>query len=114
MATSNRSINFLCLNPKVQVFLTGRVTAVSMSLFAIFGGGAMVVRRTISQTPRVTRIVTVGDPELDMRRGSAVPAGRFERLREMLGKLTTKGRRTVSPMRSIGRELEESWPGGEF
>jgi hypothetical protein len=74
----------------------------------------MVVRRTLPQRPRVTATANVIDPELDMRRSSEFTAGTLERLREIFCKLIRKGRKPVSPMRSIGRELEESWPAGEL
>jgi len=59
---------------------------------------------TSNQTSRVV------EPELDMnRRGSRVPAGVFW-LRDFLRVFVPAGRLTGSPMRSVGRELEEAWP----
>ncbi len=71
----------------------------------------MAGQRTFPQTP-VIHSVNVIDPELDMRRSTQPPAGTIARLREGLRKLLSEGRMR-SPMRSIARELEESWPGGE-
>ena len=72
----------------------------------------MAGQRMLPQTP-VIQSVNVIDPELDMRRSTEAPAGTFARLRESLRKLVSEGRRMRSPMRSIARELEESWPAGE-
>jgi hypothetical protein len=73
----------------------------------------MAGQRRLPHTP-VIQSISVVDPELDMRRSTeTAPAGTLARLRENLRKLVGDGRRMRSPMRSIARELEESWPVGE-
>lgn len=69
--------------------------------------------RRLPQTPRLTGFVPISEPELDMRRDGLAPSGAFVRLLDRARKLISNRGSTVSPMRSIGRELEESWPTGE-
>jgi hypothetical protein len=66
-----------------------------------------------SDSPRLTQFVHTSEPELDMRRDLGAPTGTLTRLARMLRGLISARRITVAPMRSIGRELEESWPMGE-
>ncbi len=70
-------------------------------------------RRRSPQTPRTAGFVHISEPELDMRRDSARPSGAMERLLDAVRRLIFDRARMVSPMRSIARELEESWPAGE-
>lgn len=70
-------------------------------------------RRRSPQAPRTTGFVHISEPELDMRRDSARQSGAMERLFDALRRLIFDRASMVSPMRSIGRELEESWPAGE-
>jgi hypothetical protein len=70
-------------------------------------------RRRLLQTPRLAGSGHISEPELDMRREVPSPTGALTRVLEGLRKLISDGGRIVSPMRSIGRELEESWPTGE-
>ncbi len=70
-------------------------------------------RRRSPLTPRTAGLVHVSEPELDMRRDSARPSGAMERLFDLVRRMIFDRARMVSPMRSIGRELEESWPASE-
>jgi hypothetical protein len=70
-------------------------------------------RRRLPQTPRLSGFVHISEPELDMRREGGAQPGAFARLLELVRRLISDGGTIVSPMRSIGRELEESWPTGE-
>jgi hypothetical protein len=70
-------------------------------------------RRKSPQKSCVTEYVHVSEPELDMRRETRVESGALARLRAIVIRLVSGSRRMVSPMRSIGRELEESWPAQE-
>jgi len=71
-------------------------------------------RRGLPQTPRLTGFAHISEPELDMRRETTSQTGGvFARLLDAIRKLISDGGTIVSPMRSIGRELEESWPTGE-
>jgi hypothetical protein len=74
----------------------------------------MVGRSTLEQAPRTTTFVKVSDPELDMCRSPDAPAGTLDHVRALIRKLIVNGRNMVSPMRSIAREMEESWPAGEI
>ncbi len=70
----------------------------------------MVGRRRLPQTPRAAGFDSINDPEIDMRREAGVAPGTFLRLRKAIRKLVLDGRTMVLPMRSIAREMEESWP----
>ncbi len=70
-------------------------------------------RRKLPHTTQAALSANVIDPELDMCRSRDVPLGAVARLLQALRQLIADGRNMVSPMRSIGRELEESWPAGE-
>lgn len=70
-------------------------------------------RSTRPRTPQVTLSANIIDPEMDMCRSREVPLGALARLHQALRQLWLDGRNMVSPMRSIGRELEESWPARE-
>jgi hypothetical protein len=68
----------------------------------MMGGGLMM------GTGQSAKVV---EPELDMNRrsGQRIPPKLF-RLWDFLHLLAPGGRLTVSPMRSVARELEEAWP----
>ncbi len=70
-------------------------------------------RSRLPQTPRLSGFVHISEHELDMRREGRTQPGALARLFDMVRRLISNGGGTVSPMRSIGRELEESWPTGE-
>lgn len=70
-------------------------------------------RKRLPQGPHLIGQSHVNEPELDMRRHTAVERGVLARALDMIRKLIADGRGMVSPMRSIARELEESWPTGE-
>jgi hypothetical protein len=65
------------------------------------------------QPPRSTAFAQVSEPELDMPRKLRVRNRAFARLAEMIRGLISDRHIVVAPMRSIARELEESWPTGE-
>jgi KaiC/GvpD/RAD55 family RecA-like ATPase len=67
-------------------------------------------RRRLPQTSHLTGGSHINEPELDMRRYVQVEPTRLTRVYGVIRKLISDGRGVVSPMRSIGRELEESWP----
>ncbi len=73
----------------------------------------MVGWSTLAQAPQTTGPARISDPELDMCRSCEVPAGALDRLHDLIRKLIVNGRNLVSPMRSVARELEESWPAEE-
>ncbi len=76
--------------------------------------GEMDRRSRLPRAPRLTGFVHIAEPELDMRRECRPQPGAFARLLEALRKLISdRGTAVSPPMRSIGRELEESWPTGE-
>jgi hypothetical protein len=70
-------------------------------------------RERLPQEPHLTGLSHINEPELDMRRHGRVERGMLGRAFDMIRKLVADGRGMVSPMRSIARELEESWPTGE-
>ncbi len=70
-------------------------------------------RMRLAQAPHLSGLSHISEPELDMRRLERVESGVFARVYDRIRKLIADGRGVVSPMRSIGRELEESWPTGE-
>jgi hypothetical protein len=70
-------------------------------------------RRTSPHTGRLTELSHISEPELDMRRHAQVESGAWGRIYSMIRKLINN-RGIVSPMRSIAREMEESWPTGEY
>jgi hypothetical protein len=70
-------------------------------------------RGRLTQRPRADGMVGISEPELDMRRDRTVQTSAFTRLRKMFGAMISGSGSRVSPMRSIARELEESWPTGE-
>jgi hypothetical protein len=110
MATSNGLCKFSLPQAKsASVFDMPQQRRYHWSCLVSFGGGEMAGQRTFPQTPVVHSVI---DPELDMRRSTQPPAGTIARLRQSLRKLLSEGRMR-SPMRSIARELEESWPAGE-
>ena len=65
------------------------------------------------QEPRLTGLSHINEPELDMCRRPGVERGMLARALNLIRKLLADGRGIVSPMRSIARELEESWPTGD-
>ena len=65
------------------------------------------------QEPRLTGLSLIDEPELDMCRHPRVERGLLARGLDLIRKLVADGRGIVSPMRSIARELEESWPTGD-
>ncbi|MGO9057466.1 MAG: hypothetical protein ACLQU2_08785 [Candidatus Binataceae bacterium] len=67
----------------------------------------------LAQAPHLTGLSHISEPELDMCRYERVESGVLARIYDKLRKLIVERRGIVSPMRSIGRELEESWPTGE-
>jgi hypothetical protein len=69
--------------------------------------------RRRSEAPRLTGFVHVTEPELDMPRELRARTGAFTRVARMIRKLISDRHIVVPPMRSIARELEESWPAGE-
>jgi hypothetical protein len=71
-------------------------------------------RRSRLEAPQPAQLSNVHEPELDMRRCAQAPAGVFARVYGSIRKLIVDGRGAGSPMRSIARELEESWPSGEY
>ncbi len=71
-------------------------------------------RRTLPHAGRLTELSHISEPELDMRRHAHVERGALGRVYGMIRKLISDSRGIVSPMRSIARELEESWPTGEY
>ncbi|HEV3115129.1 MAG TPA: hypothetical protein VGY99_32000 [Candidatus Binataceae bacterium] len=73
----------------------------------------MEERRRSPQAPRLTGSVQISEPELDMCRQRPVETSTLARVRNMLHTLILGSRSIVLPMRSIGREIEESWPTGE-
>jgi hypothetical protein len=76
--------------------------------------GTMVGRRRLPQAPHAAGLNHINEPELDMCRQEAVEPGRLTRWYEKIRMLISDRRQVVSPMRSIGRELEESWPTGDY
>jgi len=70
--------------------------------------------RTSPRAGRLTELSHISEPELDMRRHAGVQIGALGRMYGMVRKLISDGRGIVSPMRSIAREMEESWPTGEY
>ncbi len=66
-------------------------------------------RRTSPHTGRLTVLSHISEPELDMRRRAQVESGALGLIYGMIRKLINN-RGIVSPMRSIAREMEESWP----
>jgi len=70
-------------------------------------------RKPVPQAPHLTGRSHINEPELDMRRQTLVERGICARAFDMIRKLAADSRAMVSPMRSIARELEESWPTGE-
>ncbi len=70
-------------------------------------------RRRSPQAPRLSGSVHISEPELDMCREGPVETSTLARMRNMIRGLISGSRSIVSPMRSIGRELEESWPAAD-
>lgn len=70
--------------------------------------------RTSPHAGHLTESSHISEPELDMRRHARVQIGAWGRMYGMIRKLISNSRGIVSPMRSIARELEESWPTGEY
>jgi hypothetical protein len=71
--------------------------------------------RRFPQTPHLTGLSHINEPELDMlRQRGAEEIGVMGRLQRIIRKLVSDSRQTVAPMRSIAREMEESWPSGEW
>jgi hypothetical protein len=71
-------------------------------------------RRTSPHTGRLTVLSHISEPELDMRRHAQVERGALGRIYGAVRKLISDSRGIVSPMRSIAREMEESWPTGDY
>ncbi len=70
-------------------------------------------RKRLPQEPRLTGLSHINEPELDMCRHGRVERGTLARVFDTIRKLVADSRGVVSPMRSIAREMEESWPTGE-
>ena len=70
-------------------------------------GDLIIIDRVLERTQRVV------EPELDMNRLRPRQRSGFEQLRQWLRQMLFGVGGTRSPMRSIGRELEEVWPSGE-
>jgi hypothetical protein len=70
-------------------------------------------RKKLPQVPHLTGLSHINEPELDMRRYGRVERGRLRQAFDLIRKLAADSRGMVSPMRSIAREMEESWPTGE-
>jgi hypothetical protein len=62
----------------------------------------------------LTGLSHINEPELDMHRHRGIETGTLGRVYGMIRKLISDRRSIVPPMRSIGRELEESWPTGDL
>ena len=71
-------------------------------------------RRRLPHAGRLTESSDISEPELDMRRHARVQSGALGRLYGVIRTLIADSRGIVSPMRSIAREMEESWPTGEY
>ena len=70
-------------------------------------------RRRSPQVPRLSGSVHINEPELDMCRAGPGETSILTRVLNMILTLISGSGSIGSPMRSIGRELEESWPTGE-
>jgi hypothetical protein len=71
-------------------------------------------RRTLPHTGHLAELSQISEPELDMRRQAHVRPGALGRVYGIIRKLIADRRGSGSPMRSIAREMEESWPTGEY
>ena len=67
-------------------------------------------RMTLPRRSRITGGPRISEPELDMCRHYHATTGSFSRVYLLIRRLIAHHRDIVAPMRSIGRELEESWP----
>jgi hypothetical protein len=71
-------------------------------------------RRRLPQIPETPRPeANISEPELDMCRQRPSETSTFGRVRDIIRTLMSGGHAITSPMRSVARELEESWPTGE-
>lgn len=70
-------------------------------------------RRRSPQAARLDGSVQISEHELDMCRETAADTSTLACVRNLIRVLISGSRSIVSPMRSIARELEESWPTGE-
>jgi hypothetical protein len=74
-----------------------------------------VVRGNFFQNRVANPVQRVIEPELDMHRLGPRQLPAVNIFRELMRKLVPVGQRVVrTPMRSIGREIEEAWPSKEF
>ena len=71
-------------------------------------------RRRTPDAARLTPSSNISEPELDMHRHAPVLLGPLARIYGMIRRLIADGHNPGSPMRSVARELEESWPAGEY
>ena len=70
-----------------------------------------VVRGNFFQYRLANSVQRVIEPELDMHRLGPRPLHAVNIFRELMRKLVPVGQQMRStPMRSIGREIEEAWP----
>lgn len=75
--------------------------------------GFLSLSEGVLSEPIIERRSRVVEPELDMARPQTEPNSSTGRLRGIVRWLTTGNHRARRPMRSVARELEETWPSGE-